>query len=464
MGRAAAHYQTLTRRDLSRRQREVLELIAAGKTNGEIAEQLGITLDGAKWHVSEILGKLGVPTREDAAEWWRNSGSLGQRVGVLARALAPFSAWKSAGIFAGVAGGAAAVVLLLAFFGSSGNPDVPPACTVDDVILEPVEASGPPAEQVVVSLTARNRGRECSLKAMATADIRPVGGAAPAVAPEMARIDLVLPAERTELAHILWTSWCGGGIDRFDARASLTRAGETEPFVTAGPLFVTNRPRCLTQEPGVPSYEFSLLPIALSSYAAELGPDPLAAIYCYSFDDPKWQKPCQIVDLLSEPLTSGNADAIMVLVETKPYVCPEPGTGGLGGPSYLCEGATAGEVREGIPVAFHGSEGDVFSVAQFEAAIEGLVAGSRSEDGLSHTRPATVACLSTSPDCTQFAIGIANDGSPPAAYLVFRVDGDKLWLTRVGFAGENALILRRGGEMRISGGPPEHFIPIVPPY
>ena len=37
------------------RQREVLELMSRGKTNTQIGEELGISLDGAKWHVSEIL-------------------------------------------------------------------------------------------------------------------------------------------------------------------------------------------------------------------------------------------------------------------------------------------------------------------------------------------------------------------------------------------------------------------------
>ena len=49
------------------RQRQVLDLLARGYTNGQIAERLEITLDGAKFHVREILGKLGVDSREDAA-------------------------------------------------------------------------------------------------------------------------------------------------------------------------------------------------------------------------------------------------------------------------------------------------------------------------------------------------------------------------------------------------------------
>lgn len=54
---------------LTPRQQEVLLLLRQGLTNEEIAGRLGITLDGAKWHVSEILMRLGVDTRHEAAIW-----------------------------------------------------------------------------------------------------------------------------------------------------------------------------------------------------------------------------------------------------------------------------------------------------------------------------------------------------------------------------------------------------------
>ena len=54
---------------LTPREREVLDLIRRGLTNEEIAQRLGISLDGAKYHVSQILSKLGVATREEAAAW-----------------------------------------------------------------------------------------------------------------------------------------------------------------------------------------------------------------------------------------------------------------------------------------------------------------------------------------------------------------------------------------------------------
>ncbi|MGE3076337.1 MAG: LuxR C-terminal-related transcriptional regulator [Dehalococcoidia bacterium] len=60
---------------LTKRQREVLDLIGRGRTNYEIAQALGISLDGAKWHVREVLARLGVESREQAAERWRHERS-----------------------------------------------------------------------------------------------------------------------------------------------------------------------------------------------------------------------------------------------------------------------------------------------------------------------------------------------------------------------------------------------------
>lgn len=66
--------------DLTSRQREVLALIAKGHTNAQIAEQLGVSLDGAKWHVREILSRLDVETREEAAAWWNREQAPWRRV------------------------------------------------------------------------------------------------------------------------------------------------------------------------------------------------------------------------------------------------------------------------------------------------------------------------------------------------------------------------------------------------
>lgn len=58
-------------RRLTLRQQQVLDLLARGQTNAEIAAALGISLDGAKWHVGEVLSRLDLDVRAEAARWWR---------------------------------------------------------------------------------------------------------------------------------------------------------------------------------------------------------------------------------------------------------------------------------------------------------------------------------------------------------------------------------------------------------
>jgi DNA-binding NarL/FixJ family response regulator len=53
--------------ELTRREREVLELIAAGRSNKRIALELGIAEKTVKTHVGHLLAKLGVADRTQAA-------------------------------------------------------------------------------------------------------------------------------------------------------------------------------------------------------------------------------------------------------------------------------------------------------------------------------------------------------------------------------------------------------------
>ncbi|MBE0608979.1 MAG: helix-turn-helix transcriptional regulator [Dehalococcoidia bacterium] len=59
---------------LSEREVEVLRLIAAGRSNAEIAEGLFISPHTVGRHVSNIFGKLGIANRADAAAWAVRNG------------------------------------------------------------------------------------------------------------------------------------------------------------------------------------------------------------------------------------------------------------------------------------------------------------------------------------------------------------------------------------------------------
>jgi DNA-binding NarL/FixJ family response regulator len=58
---AAAPQEPLTPREL-----EVLQLLAQGLSNKQIADRLGVSEHTAKFHVNAIIGKLGAQTRTEA--------------------------------------------------------------------------------------------------------------------------------------------------------------------------------------------------------------------------------------------------------------------------------------------------------------------------------------------------------------------------------------------------------------
>ena len=67
IGRERELREGSNRRGLTERETEVLPLVAAGLANREIAERLFISHKTAGVHVSNILGKLGVRGRVEAA-------------------------------------------------------------------------------------------------------------------------------------------------------------------------------------------------------------------------------------------------------------------------------------------------------------------------------------------------------------------------------------------------------------
>jgi DNA-binding NarL/FixJ family response regulator len=66
---ALQHESAVTQVGLTRREREVLALVAHGYTNRAVAEHLVLAESTVQEHVSNILSKLGVKNRVEATLW-----------------------------------------------------------------------------------------------------------------------------------------------------------------------------------------------------------------------------------------------------------------------------------------------------------------------------------------------------------------------------------------------------------
>jgi DNA-binding NarL/FixJ family response regulator len=72
---AAGAAQTTQRlSQLTRREYAVLDLLAAGMTNAQIAEQLSVQESTVKFHLQNIFQKLGVTNRTEAAQVYYREG------------------------------------------------------------------------------------------------------------------------------------------------------------------------------------------------------------------------------------------------------------------------------------------------------------------------------------------------------------------------------------------------------
>jgi predicted ATPase/class 3 adenylate cyclase len=87
---------------LSKRELEILTLLAENKTNQEIADQLHLALSSVKWYAGEIYGKLGVENRRQAVKKASELGLLEEAS--RAPAQAPFPAGIVTFLFTDIAG------------------------------------------------------------------------------------------------------------------------------------------------------------------------------------------------------------------------------------------------------------------------------------------------------------------------------------------------------------------------
>ena len=85
--------------DLTRREQEILQLVAEGHSNANLAKMLWVTEQTIKFHLSNIYRKLDVSNRTEAARWAQLHGLLNEPAEVaevqLARVAAPLEGWRA---------------------------------------------------------------------------------------------------------------------------------------------------------------------------------------------------------------------------------------------------------------------------------------------------------------------------------------------------------------------------------
>lgn len=58
---------------LSPRERELLEALGSGRTNAELAHQLGVSVNTVKFHLRNLFEKIGVRNRAQAVQLWHEN-------------------------------------------------------------------------------------------------------------------------------------------------------------------------------------------------------------------------------------------------------------------------------------------------------------------------------------------------------------------------------------------------------
>jgi DNA-binding NarL/FixJ family response regulator len=74
VARAASAHVDTPRQSLSSREVEVLRLLAAGRSNQQIADELVISLNTVRRHVSNVFAKTGAANRAQATAYAKDHG------------------------------------------------------------------------------------------------------------------------------------------------------------------------------------------------------------------------------------------------------------------------------------------------------------------------------------------------------------------------------------------------------
>ena len=146
---------------LTPREWQVLSLLEEGLTNREIADRLGISSDGAKYHVAEIISKLGVNNRREAVDFMHERELTAAHLAVPGW-LAFLGFGKPRSMMKMAAGGLVVIALLAAggfgllklATGASGGSDVgaQPAPGNEDLSAAVADFNGQPGQQGAATL------------------------------------------------------------------------------------------------------------------------------------------------------------------------------------------------------------------------------------------------------------------------------------------------------------------------
>ncbi|MBA4180837.1 MAG: hypothetical protein C0506_09635 [Anaerolinea sp.] len=418
-----SHLKTRYRHELSPRQREVIDFLAAGLTNAEIARRLGVSLDGAKYHVREILGKLGAESREEAVEIWREMPS---RPGGWARAGLGVG-WAGKVAVVAVAGGVA-VLAAIAVAGLVWRDDAdsppqdalptaapslaptstaavtPPAladCTSTDVALslETVDR----VDHVLVRLSASGAARCRLLGQMLFGLGRPPVDPAPGYPPE-ANIsrDLKVAIEfpfTGDLGAWRWENWCARPMPwvfwqvKLNAENGIQAAVGNDVFP---PCRRPDEPTTLTRETFVTGLEGDATPDTACLRAGFSG----------------WL--CEFATSVAIDSVAGQQGLFPRRLSNDAFfLCDGTGSAPGLGSSDICLGKEANTSVRGYWLAPPGTPGAFVSQDRFEGAVKAALPTS--------TALAAAACAGGGGPCGQFAI-VVGDRRSPAVALIFRLE------------------------------------------
>ena len=216
MGSRDAYNRSDRRWTPTQRQREVLDLLVEGATNAEIAVRLGISVDGAKWHVGELLSQTGCGDRLALASWWLEERTRARGTGILA--------WLrfgsvARGLAAAGIGLAAAVVAVSILAG--GSPEASELADGPPPTATPRPSPTPWPDEALEALAASQSAPPANCEPPEAQDMRIVTaadllaeGLEPAGRVVVAPYCPLYVANRADRT-VLWVG--GGGIIHFDS-------------------------------------------------------------------------------------------------------------------------------------------------------------------------------------------------------------------------------------------------------